>query len=136
MSGDPTRALSRSEQRKRALIDAGAGLALTMLLWPFPLARATLSPLVNVVSVLIAWGVVNVVYHLVCARVWRRTAGTHLLGLSLCGKAAAANDPCVALDDRTALKWGVAAGALVVVNVVWADVARFIADASGAQLRS
>jgi hypothetical protein len=129
---DHTSALTASQQRKRAAIDAGIGLVITMLLWPFPIARAMLPPLVNVVLVLLTWDIVNIAYHVVCARVWRRTGATYLLGITL----SSAGEAVEPLDDSRALRWGALAGALVLVNMVWSGASAIITNGSGAELRS
>lgn len=128
----PGRPLAPSDQRKRARIDAGATLVLTMLVWPFPIARAMLAPAVNVLFVLLMWEFVNIVYHATCARVWRHTAGTYLLGLSLCDGSL----PDAEASDAAALKWGVVAGTLVVVNAVWGGASAIIERASRVELRA
>ena len=53
---------------------------ITVLLWPFPLARAALAPIVQIVSILVLWQLIQVGYYAVCAGFWRKTAGMHLLG--------------------------------------------------------
>ena len=135
MSEVPTRALSRAEERWRALIDVGMTLVITMLMWPFPIARAMLAPLTNVLLLLTSWAVISVLYHVVCARVWRRTAGMYLLGLSLCDANGPA-DECPPVDNRTALRWGFIAGLLALASVAWARVSSFERDLSGVELRS
>jgi uncharacterized RDD family membrane protein YckC len=75
--GAPT----RSARRKQTAIDGGAALVLTVLVWPFPLARAALSPLVNVACVLVLWQLLQVVYFAITMSVWGATAGTRVMGL-------------------------------------------------------
>ena len=128
----PRGAPTPTDQRKRALIDAGATLVLTMLVWPFPIARAMLAPAVNVLLILLTWEFANIVYHAVCARVWRHTAGTYLLGLSLCDRSV----PEKGVSDAAALKWGVVAGMLVVVTAVWGGASTIIERASRVELRA
>lgn len=126
-----TSPLTPGEQRKRARIDLGAALIITMLLWPFPIARTTFTPAWNVLLVLLTWQIVNLVYHVVCARVWRRTAAMYLLGYSLVNKMGASGEN----DGGVAIRWGIVAGALVVVNAAWAPTSGIIEAASGSELR-
>ena len=126
-----THPLTPAEQRRRALVDAASTLVLTMLLWPFPIARAMLAPVWNVLFVLLTWLIVGVVYHVVCARFWRRTAAMYLLGYSLENMAG----PHGEIDNAVAMRWGLVAGSLVVLNAVWAPAAGVIESASGAELR-
>jgi hypothetical protein len=126
----PSAPLSAGEQRKRAAIDAGIGLVITMLLWPFPIARAMLAPPVNVALVLLTWGIVNIAYHAVCARVWRQTGAMYLLGFALGGTAV----PGEPVDDAHAMRWGLFAGAFVVVNAIWPGVSTVVENAASVQL--
>jgi hypothetical protein len=135
----PLTALTPGEQRKRAFIDAVVALVITMLIWPFPLARQMLTPLVNVLLVLLTWDIINVVYHAVCARIWRRTAGLFLLGYHLAAAPSAATSkatdaPPASVDDATAIRWGLMAGALVVVTAIWPGASRLTEDTAGAAL--
>ncbi len=125
-------ALTPAEQRKRALIDAGVSLVLTMLLWPFPIARAMLAPAVNVLGILLLWGMVSILYHVLCARFWRKTAATHLLGYSLADSSGSGSG----VDDAQALRWGIAAGTLVVVNAFWGGASGIVERASGVVLHA
>jgi hypothetical protein len=126
-----THPLTPSEQRKRALVDAASALVLTMLLWPFPIARAMLAPVWNVLFVLLTWLIVGLVYHVVCARFWRRTAAMYLLGYALETRVGSHGE----IDNAVAIRWGLVAGALVVLNAVWAPTAAVVESASGAELR-
>jgi hypothetical protein len=70
-------------RRKQTAIDVGAAFILTVLAWPFPLARATVSPLVHVISILVLWQIAQVGYYALSAAFWRKTPGMHLTGLIL-----------------------------------------------------
>jgi len=132
VQSDVVSPLTAGQQRKRAAIDAGIGLVITMLLWPFPIARAMLPPLVNVVLVLLTWDIVNIAYHIGCARIWRHTGATYLLGMTLGG----VDESAEPVDDARAVRWGVFAGALVVVNIAWPGASAIIAKRSAVELRS
>jgi hypothetical protein len=94
------------QRRTQTAIDSGAALVVTMLVWPFPLARAVLPVFANVLSVVVLWQVIQVGYFAVAMAVWGSTAGLRLQGLRL-----ACSDGST--PDRAArLKWGVLAGSL------------------------
>jgi hypothetical protein len=134
MAETPSVPLTPAEQRKRALIDAGAALVITMLIWPFPAARAMLSPVVNVLLVLLTWALVSIAYHVLCARVWRRTAALYLLGFALADRSGPA-ERIMAIENRAAVRWGIFAGALAVATTLWAGGASLAATLSGVELR-
>ena len=69
--------------RRQTLIDMAASLFLTLLAWPFPLARANMPVIAHVLAILIAWQIVQAVYFAVTAGVWGQTGGMRLLGLEL-----------------------------------------------------
>jgi uncharacterized RDD family membrane protein YckC len=70
-------------RRQQSAIDVAASLVLAMLLWPFPLARMTLSVPVHVLSVLVFWQLVQTGYFAVTVSTWGQTAGMRLAGISL-----------------------------------------------------
>jgi uncharacterized RDD family membrane protein YckC len=101
----------RSVRRKQTAIDSGAALVLTMLVWPFPLARAALAPLVNVACVLVLWQLLQIAYFTITVTVWGATAGTRVMGLRIVDTAG--QSP----TRRQRAVWGVLSGALAVVRV-------------------
>jgi hypothetical protein len=68
--------------RKASLVDSGLCVVVAMLAWPFPIARAMLPPLVNVVSILVWIGVVEVAYGTLVMARWGRGAGWYLFDLT------------------------------------------------------
>jgi uncharacterized RDD family membrane protein YckC len=103
---------SATARRKQTAIDVSAALILTMLVWPFPLARASFAPLVHVVSILLLWQIVVAGYYAVSCGFWRKTAGMHLLGLKLA-------DPCgVPPTAGVAVAWGLVAGLLAMPRLL------------------
>jgi len=123
-------ALTPSEQRKRAALDSVATLVLTMLVWPFPIARALLPISVNVALVLVAWVLMGVAYSLVCGLVWHRTAAMYLLGFTLApiGEASLPVNP---VGGPGLWRWGAAAGSLLLVTVAWPGASDWVVRASG-----
>ena len=101
-----------SARRKQSAIDVATALILTILVWPFPLARVSLTPLVHVISILVLWQLMQVGYFAVSAAVWRKTAGMHLLGLGL-----ADADGCVPARGA-AVTWGLLAGVSALPRLV------------------
>jgi uncharacterized RDD family membrane protein YckC len=108
----PNRSPSPSDRRRQAALDSGASLVLAMLAWPFPLARASLAPIVHVVSILIAWQIVQVAYFALCSSVWGKTGGSALLGMDL-----VADDGERPSRSQAAL-WGAVAGLLAIPTIV------------------
>ena len=101
-----------SQRRAQAAIDSGAALALAMLAWPFPLARAALPPVVHVLSVLVFWQLVQVGYLTLAMTVWGTTAGLSVVGLEVVDPAGAA------IPKRRRALWGALSGLLADVRVV------------------
>ena len=102
---------SGSVRRKQTAIDVVLALVLTMLVWPFPVARMNLTPVVHVISILVLWQLVQIGYFVVAAAVWRKTAGMYLLGLGL-----ATGDHSVP-DRAAAMRWAVIAGLLGIARL-------------------
>jgi len=102
----------RVARRKQTALDVGTALVLTILAWPFPLARANLVPIVHVVSILALWQVVQAGYFAVCAAFWRKTGGMHLFGMVL-GTLAGAP-----LSRGSAVSWGLLAGILGIPRLI------------------
>ncbi len=98
--------------RAQISIDLGVSLVLCMLIWPFPLARASLTVVSHVLSILLAWGVIHVAYLAATVGAWSQTAAMRLLGLSL---ATLDGQPC---HTRQRMRWGVIAGTLVLLRLV------------------
>lgn len=95
-----------STRRAQTAIDVGAALVITMLVWPFPIARAMLPPLVNVACILVAWQLIQVAYFAACSALWSTTGGMRLMGLTLA-------EPTGARPSRAvAVRWGLLAGVL------------------------
>ncbi len=93
-------------RRAQSVIDVFVSVFAAMMLWPFPVARATLSPTVHVTGVLLTIVVVQVVYFAVCAVVWRQTLGMRLAGIRL---STPAGEPAT---RRQALLWGIVSAPL------------------------
>jgi len=87
-------------RRTQSGIDIVLSVLLAMMLWPFPVGRAMLSPAVHVLGVLITYGVVQVLYYAVSAVAWRQTLGMRLVGVRL--RSADGAVPA----RRHALRWG------------------------------
>jgi uncharacterized RDD family membrane protein YckC len=68
------------------LIDSGTALVIAMLAWPFPIARAYLPVPIIIVSVLVFWQLIQVLYHVITVGFWGATGGMRLLGMSLEGR--------------------------------------------------
>ena len=68
--------------RKASLVDSGICVLVAMLAWPFPIARAMLPPLVNVISVLVWIFVVEVACGTLVMARWGRGAGWYLFDLA------------------------------------------------------
>jgi uncharacterized protein YceK len=112
-SGAPTPEHATARDiRIQAAIDLGSALVLCMLLWPFPLARAALPPVVHVAAILIAWCVVHVLYLSIGLAAWSQTGGMRLVGLVL---RSPEGEPC---DRRQRVRWGLLAGLLVALRFV------------------
>jgi hypothetical protein len=103
---------SPSDRRRQSALDCGAALVLAMLAWPFPLARASLAPIVHVVSILVVWQIVQVVYFSVCSAVWGKTGGVALLGMNLVVEGG--ERP----SRRQAATWGAVAGLLTIPTII------------------
>jgi hypothetical protein len=67
-------------------LDLLLALVVTMLVWPFPFARATLEWPVHVAAILVAILVVDFTYRLLTLRLWRRTVAMYLLDLGLAAR--------------------------------------------------
>jgi uncharacterized RDD family membrane protein YckC len=102
----------RSSRRVQTAIDSGAALLLTILVWPFPLARAMLPVVVNVVSILVLWQLIQIAYFTVTMMVWGATAGTHLTGLRVVAVDGSAPSP------RQRALWGALSGLVAVGRVI------------------
>lgn len=70
-------------RRAQSLIDLFVSVFAAMMLWPFPVARATLSPPIHIAGVLATCFIVQLLYFAVCAVVWRQTLGMRLAGVRL-----------------------------------------------------
>lgn len=70
-------------RRAQSLIDMFISVFAAMLLWPFPIARAALTPAVHVAGVLATCVVAQLLYYAISAASWRRTVGMHLAGIRL-----------------------------------------------------
>jgi uncharacterized RDD family membrane protein YckC len=108
VSATPT----RSVRRAQTAIDSVAALMLTMLVWPFPLARAALAPLVNVACILVLWQVLQVAYFTITMAVWGATGGTRVMGLRVMG-----TDGEAASRRQRAI-WGALSGVIAVARII------------------
>jgi len=72
-----------TSRRAQSLIDIFVSVFAAMMVWPFPVARATLSPPIHVAGVLVTCFVVQLLYFCVCAVVWHQTLGMRLAGIRL-----------------------------------------------------
>lgn len=70
-------------RRAQSAVDIVTSVLIAMMLWPFPIARATLGPVMHIAGVLATCVIVQVLYFGVCAVVWRKTLGMHLAGIRL-----------------------------------------------------
>ena len=66
-------------------MDAVVSLILTMLAWPFPVARATLPLGVHAAGIVGTLLLVDVAYHALAAKIWGRTLGMYYYDLGLSG---------------------------------------------------
>jgi len=73
-------------RRAQSLIDIFVSVFAAMMLWPFPVARATLAPPIHIAGVLVTCIVVQVLYYSVCAVVWQKTLGMRLAGIRVHGQ--------------------------------------------------
>lgn len=78
----PSGVLARSA-RRAALIDAGIGLLVALLLWPFPVARRVLPVTGNVAGILLLGYAATLVLAAAALRRWHRTLGMRLAGVAL-----------------------------------------------------
>ena len=85
---------------------------LTILVWPFPLARASLPPLIHVVAILVLWQLVQAGYYAVSAAAWHKTAGMHVLGLEL------RDAKGLAPGRSQAVAWALAASLFAIVQLL------------------
>jgi uncharacterized RDD family membrane protein YckC len=74
----------------QSLVDVFVSIVLAMLVWPFPVARAMLSPTVQVAGVLALCVCLQLAYYIVAAAIWRQTLGLRLAGLRLSSSAGGA----------------------------------------------
>lgn len=70
-------------RRMQSIVDILISIMLAMLIWPFPIARATLTPVVHVTGVLAACVIVQLGYFTISAIAWQRTLGMRLAGLTI-----------------------------------------------------
>ena len=103
---------TRRQLRIQAALDSGAALVLAMLAWPFPLARAVLPLPVNIVSVIVFWQLVQVLYCALTVGFLEQTGGMRLQGLRLAG------DDGAPATRGARLRWGALCGALALVHAV------------------
>lgn len=108
-------------RRKQTLLDMGVALLIVVMVWPFPVMRALLSPGGHVAAMLVAWAVTTVVYFAVSAAVWHRTIGMRAFGLRIDGLDGA--EPA----RSAATRWGIIAGA----TALWFALAPISACRSG-----
>lgn len=73
-------------RRLQSAADVLTAVVLAMLVWPFPVARATLTPGVHVLGVFVMCLAVLLAYYVISAAVWRKTLGMRLAGLELRGE--------------------------------------------------
>ncbi|MHB9004119.1 MAG: RDD family protein [Coriobacteriia bacterium] len=71
--------------RAASIIDFAAAALLAMLVFPFPVVRATVATPVFVVLIIAAIVVAHIVYLSVVLSVWGRTPGMYLLDLGIAG---------------------------------------------------
>jgi len=96
-------------RRAQSLIDIFISVFAAMMVWPFPIARATLSPPIHVAGVLVTCVVVQLLYFSVCAVAWQKTLGMRLAGIRL--STPGGDSP----TRRQALIWGLVSS----LTAVW-----------------
>lgn len=100
-------------RRAQSLIDIFVSVFAAMMIWPFPVARATMTPAVHVSGVLLTIIVVQFVYFVVCAMIWQQTLGMRLADIRL--RARDGEPP----TRRQALIWGLVSAPIA----LWFSVA-------------
>jgi uncharacterized RDD family membrane protein YckC len=70
-------------RRIQSAADVFMSVLLAMMIWPFPVARALMSPAAHVAGVLATCLIVLLVYFSVSAAAWRQTLGMRLAGVRL-----------------------------------------------------
>lgn len=98
--------VSCAARRGQTIADVIVSVVIAMLVWPFPIARATLDPAAHFAGVLATCVLVQVVYFAATAALWRQTLGMRLIGARL-----------ETLDGGTprrvsAVRWGVVSALL------------------------
>lgn len=93
-------------RRMQSIVDIIVSVALTMLAWPSPLARAWLTPAAHAAGVLAACVVVQLAYYTGSVLAWRQTLGMRLAGLRL---SSAGEAPLTWVQG---LKWGLVSAVL------------------------
>ncbi len=99
-------------RRAQSVIDIFISVFAAMMIWPFPVARATLSPSIHVLGVLVTCVVVQLLYFIVCAAAWQQTLGMRLAGVQL--RAQGGESP----TRGQALLWGLVSALIAVWFVV------------------
>jgi hypothetical protein len=94
------------DRRLQSIADITFSVVVGVLIWPFPAARAMLSPLLHVMGVIITCTVVLFGYYVLSAVLWRRTLGMRLAGLKLELVEAGSSEPI------RVMRWGLVSAAL------------------------
>lgn len=102
-----------AQRRKQSLLDLGIALLIVVMVWPFPVMRALLSPAGHAIAMVAAWALTTLVYFGISAAWWHRTLGMRAFGLALAAPDGAAP------SRGAAARWGIIAGA----TVLWYAIA-------------
>lgn len=110
-----------AQRRKQSLLDMGVALLIVVMVWPFPVMRALLSPAGHAAAMVVTWALTTLLYFSISAAVWQRTLGMRAFGLRLAG-------PGDSAPSRGAgVRWGIIAGA----TVLWYAIAPASACGNG-----
>lgn len=97
--------------RRRVLqsgIDAFVAVVLGMLVWPFPIARATMTPFAQVVGIVVVIAAAQSVYFMATSALYGQTLGMRLAGMRLRSQ-----------DAARPTRWRVACWAAASSAIVW-----------------
>ena len=99
-------------RRTQSLVDLLVSIVIAMLLWPFPVARAMLSPTIHVAGVLATCVIVQLVYFALSASVWSQTLGMRLVEVRL------VSDDGEPVSRGRAVQWGLVSAVIAPWYVV------------------
>lgn len=72
-------------RRLQSVVDIVVSIVLAMLVWPFPIARATLSVPAQLTGICVVILVVQLLYFAGSTAVWQHTLGMRMAGVRLAG---------------------------------------------------